>query len=287
VITSVVNTAITAPTTFSDSTFRVYDNDDANKLLAFELSGIVVTPAATPTVKTITVPNANINLGDLPSVATNDDNVLAGTRCRILGGSNNNVSGTDNVAIGCTSCTLTGKSQVITSGGYVTDITQAGGHIQSTLGVLKQGQMIRVTVCLSGDTFWGIHTNTACTNGGLYSATTVPKTFLNTYTYMDGYTTSKTVAVHKLRIIGRNRSSGGTSLGNANLFIGERTVIYDSSVGLTITTVGTDYVAGAPATLNITNDGGKLKIAPFFSNELASSVSSVWEVFVDSIYTNY
>ena len=46
---------------FSDSTFRIQDNDDANKLLAFELSGIVVSPAATPTVKTITMPNANVD----------------------------------------------------------------------------------------------------------------------------------------------------------------------------------------------------------------------------------
>ena len=99
--------------TFSDSTFRVYDNDDANKILAFEVSGIVVSPAATPTTKTITMPNANVNLGDLPSVATTNNNVLSGTRTQILGGQNNNVSGTDNVAIASHRSTLSGTGNTV------------------------------------------------------------------------------------------------------------------------------------------------------------------------------
>ena len=85
---------------FSDATFRIQDNDDANKLLAFELSGIVVSPAATPTVKTITMPNADVDLGDMSSVATTGGNVLSGTRTRIVGGSSTTVSGTDNIVIG-------------------------------------------------------------------------------------------------------------------------------------------------------------------------------------------
>ena len=42
----------TLPTTFSDSTFRVQDNGDATKQLAFECSGIT-----TGTTRTMTVPN--------------------------------------------------------------------------------------------------------------------------------------------------------------------------------------------------------------------------------------
>lgn len=42
----------TAPTTFSDSTFRIQDNADATKELAFECSGI-----STATTRTMTVPN--------------------------------------------------------------------------------------------------------------------------------------------------------------------------------------------------------------------------------------
>ena len=43
---------------FVDSTFRVKDNTDATKKLAFEVSGV-----ATGTTRTITMPNVNINLG--------------------------------------------------------------------------------------------------------------------------------------------------------------------------------------------------------------------------------
>jgi len=61
----------------------------------------------------IQIPDANVNLGTLPSVATTDSNVLSGTRTRILGGSYNTVSGTDNVAIGCTGVTLNGIGQIV------------------------------------------------------------------------------------------------------------------------------------------------------------------------------
>ena len=87
---------------FSDSTFRIQDNDDAAKQLAFEVSGI-----ATEQTKTITMPNANVDLGTMSSVATTDDNTLSGTRNRILGGSSTTVSGTDVVAVGCNGCDLT------------------------------------------------------------------------------------------------------------------------------------------------------------------------------------
>jgi len=88
---------------FSDATFRVQDNDDAAKQLAFEVSGI-----ATGQTKTITMPNANINLGNLSSVATTDFNTLSGLRTRIVGGSYNTVSGTDNVVVGCSSSDFDG-----------------------------------------------------------------------------------------------------------------------------------------------------------------------------------
>ena len=107
IVTAVTTAAISVPATFSDGTFRVYDNGDANKLLAFELSGIVVSPAATPTVKTITIPNADVDLGDLPSIATTNYNALSGTRTRILGGRNNTVSGTDVVLLAATGVSTT------------------------------------------------------------------------------------------------------------------------------------------------------------------------------------
>ena len=89
--------------TFSDSLFRIQDNDDATKQIAFEVSGVA--PAAT---STITVPNANINLGNLSFVATTNSNVLGGTDCRIEGGNNNNVSGTNSSTYMCQYQTVTG-----------------------------------------------------------------------------------------------------------------------------------------------------------------------------------
>jgi len=107
-ITGITTAAVASPTVFSDSAFRIQDNADATKQVAFEASGI-----ATATTRTITVPDADVNLGTLPSVATTDSNVLSGTRTRILGGSSNTVSGTDNVAIGCTGVTLNGIGQIV------------------------------------------------------------------------------------------------------------------------------------------------------------------------------
>ena len=92
----------------SDSTFRIQDNDDATKQLAFEVSGV-----AAGTTRTITMPDANVNLGTMSSVATTDFNNLSGTRTRIVGGSHNTVSGTDNIAIGCSYVTLDGIGQIV------------------------------------------------------------------------------------------------------------------------------------------------------------------------------
>ena len=95
---------------FSDSTFRIQDNDDATKQLAFEVSGV-----ATATTRTLTVPNANVNLGDLSAVATTNSNTLSGTRTRIVGGTSNTVSGTDNVAVNCTGNYIGGDATNVTA----------------------------------------------------------------------------------------------------------------------------------------------------------------------------
>lgn len=93
--------------TFSDSAFRVQDNSDATKQLAFEVSGIT-----TGITRTWTIPNVDINFGNLSFVATTNSNVLTGTRTQIVGGSSNTVSGTDSVAVGATSTALAGVGQV-------------------------------------------------------------------------------------------------------------------------------------------------------------------------------
>lgn len=68
--------------------------------------------------RTITVPDANVDLGDLPSVATTNNNVLSGTRtfCVMGGGSSaslgNKIQGTDTGAIGSTGCDMRGTRNI-------------------------------------------------------------------------------------------------------------------------------------------------------------------------------
>lgn len=109
-ITGITTSAVVSPTTFSDSTFRIQDNDNATKQLAFEVSGV-----ATSNTRTLTMPNANINLGNLSAVATTDFNTLSGTRARIVGGSYNTVSGTDNAAINCYATVLENSATNVTA----------------------------------------------------------------------------------------------------------------------------------------------------------------------------
>lgn len=77
-----------------------------------------VDAAALTTARGLTLPDANVNLGDLPSVATTDTNTLSAghVRCRILGGVSNVVGGTDNVTIGATQTlfnTVSSKNTVV------------------------------------------------------------------------------------------------------------------------------------------------------------------------------
>jgi hypothetical protein len=59
-ITSITTAAVTPPTVFSDSAFRIQDNGDATKQLAFEVSGV-----GTGTTKTITMPDFDVSLGEI------------------------------------------------------------------------------------------------------------------------------------------------------------------------------------------------------------------------------
>lgn len=65
---------------FNDSTFRIYDNGDNTKRIAFEASGI-----ATATTRTITMPDANVNLG-LVATAIQRDGSVAFTANQPMGG---------------------------------------------------------------------------------------------------------------------------------------------------------------------------------------------------------
>lgn len=62
--------AISVTPNFSDSAFRLHDNGDATKLMAFEVSAI-----ATGTTRTITMPDANVDLGKIASAIQKDGSV--------------------------------------------------------------------------------------------------------------------------------------------------------------------------------------------------------------------
>lgn len=68
---------------------------------------------------THTYPNKNINFGDLSFVATTNTNTLSGTRTHIIGGSNNTVSGTNVVAVGCDGCDLSLYTDRVTAIGVL------------------------------------------------------------------------------------------------------------------------------------------------------------------------
>ena len=88
---------------FRSDNFRINDGTTPSKRLAFDVSAIALRAD-----RTITMPDADINLGNLSFVATTDDNTLGGTGCRIEGGNNNNVSGTNSSTYMCQYQTVTG-----------------------------------------------------------------------------------------------------------------------------------------------------------------------------------
>lgn len=121
ILTGVTTAGISAPTTFAANVFRLQDNGNATKQLAWEVSAI-----GAGTTRTWTAPNVDINFGNLSSVATTDSNVLSGIRTRILGGTSNTVSGTDNATVNCTGAVIGGSATKVTAINCTTvNVTQA------------------------------------------------------------------------------------------------------------------------------------------------------------------
>jgi hypothetical protein len=92
---------IPAPT-LTEANFSVAKTGAPTETVTWNLTALTAA-------KTWTIPDANINLAELTGSKSNG-NTLSGTRTQILGGTNNNVSGTDNVAVNSTGCTLAGAS---------------------------------------------------------------------------------------------------------------------------------------------------------------------------------
>jgi len=205
VVTLVTTAAVASPAVFSDSAFRIQDNADATKQIAFEVSGVA--PAAT---STITVPNANINLGNLSSVATTDFNILSGTRTRIVGGSSNNVSGTDNVIIGCTSVTTSSSlgQYIQASSGSTAGIDWptrfiGNGALRGTTGA--NTELATVITHLKAFNIYDAGSAVLTTDGGAASASNTPK-HAGACPYDDA---ASSVATHELDLQVVTRFSSG------------------------------------------------------------------------------
>jgi hypothetical protein len=117
--------------TFSDSTFRIQDNGDATKQIAFEAAGIT-----TGTTRTITVPDANVDLGALANTSLSN---LASTalNASILPATNYGVSlGSTSLrfdTVWSDALNLTGGVVAVGSGSF------GGGTLQLTNATLPDG----------------------------------------------------------------------------------------------------------------------------------------------------
>ena len=254
-ITGITTAAVVSPTVFSDSAFRIQDNADATKQLAFEVSGI-----ATGSLKTWTVPNADINFGNLSSVATTDFNTLSGTSTRILGGSHNTVSGTDNVVVGCTSVTTSSSlGQCIqASSGSMEGIDWptrfiGNGTLRGTTGILTE--LATVITQLKAFNIYDAGSAVLTTDNGAATSSNTPK-HAGACPYDDA---ASAVATHELDLQVVTRFSSGlyanTGITQAKYLIA---VIGTTAVATTVATCANGTVA--TFTVTPTVSGGRLHI---------------------------
>ena len=297
-VTGITTAAVVSPTVFSDSAFRIQDNADATKQLALEVSGVA--PATT---RTWTVPNANINFGNLSFVATTNSNVLGGTDCRIEGGTNNNVSGTGCETINCFYTTLSGTRNTAIncgeSGGTFTGSgtenvfvncragSQGSGstHVRfenfhNNLGAYinnltyPEGSIVQyqlyvgITADCSLQGVQSASTAVQCLGGGI-----APWAYISQGGGFDG-------GFHEIDIMAQEVGTPYMAM------IGRRHVTFlnNNSGGsaLTVTTVGTDVVKnGAVYTITITEVSGRLVIT---CNMTSSANTVLWRCRVRSTY---
>lgn len=107
IATSVTLATIAAPT-FTEANFAVQKTGSPAVTVTWSLS-------AMSAAQVWYAPNATVNFGNLSFIATTNNNNLSGTNCRILGGSNNTVSGSDVVAVGCNGCDLSMYTNNVTA----------------------------------------------------------------------------------------------------------------------------------------------------------------------------
>lgn len=146
VVTAASTTAIVAPTAFSDSAFRVQDNGNATRQLAFEVSGITA-----GTTRTWTAPDIDLDMGNVAVSVATTSLKMGGSSATSMSGAYNTVlgygsatsltSGTGNTIVGHAAApTLTSSNNTImgysagsltTSSTRNTLIGQAAGYLSN------------------------------------------------------------------------------------------------------------------------------------------------------------
>ena len=99
VVTLASTAAIGAPV-LTEANFAVQKTGSPSVVLGTDLTALTAS-------RDIIMPDADVNLLETTGSASNG-NTRTGTRTQLLGGRNNNISGTDNVAVGCSGVTLAG-----------------------------------------------------------------------------------------------------------------------------------------------------------------------------------
>jgi len=282
VVTSVTTAAVTSPAVFSDSAFRIQDNDDATKQIAFEVSGVA---AGTP--RTITMPNANVDLGNIdkiPAVATPYTTApMAGTRPQCLGGSGNTFSGgTDVVAIGCTSSTLSGTNVTAINVTGLTDsaITWANAIVLGSSYTTLPGQIgggLNVLTNTTTINHNGAGTYSAVSAEGAVSSSNCVKLAL-------GVISS---AVHEIDFIIQHNND----YLNVGTITGKRRVIAfsDYTGAITVSSVNTpyaDFIMGSSTGLqfSVTLDTTNNRLIPTLT---ATGVGTIFCVAMQAKVTSY
>lgn len=289
---------------FTDNVFRVKDNVDGTKKIAFEAGNITAA-----TTRTITMPNVNVDLGTIPVTHSANSNSVTGTYAAITSGLTNTASGqyssvlngTLNTAAGKHATILSGQSntanidQTILSGRNITGIITTGAVIHGGIveGIPGTADALGTTVVqytlrgriVPAATNWILANGStnAAVSASVTTATSI-KGALSTTTNPD---IVNAVGIHDITfmILGSSGSPKPMLAGQRRAM-----VYYDGTTYTldTVQTIGTDHsFGGVTSTFTV----GLTPSAPFglltfqvTNNEAANIVVNI---SVKSTYNNY
>ena len=207
------------------STVAIYDADKTNYTTLTTVANLTDN-------RVITLPNADVNLGDLPFVATTNSNALGKTTARILNGSSNTANGTLGVI-------LTGIGVTTNLGGAVVQ-----GNYQASYA---NQAAVKQSVIIVGLTTANVLAElTNCGSGGAVTIAGDTKYILATKP--NGMSNTNGVGIHRITLTGSNQTTGATYFGFSGEYIVTCSYNGTTTVIDAITTVHTSLRAGVAET---------------------------------------